>query len=127
MEPTDADSQAYTGYYTSSRNSTHPYELGQYVLLNPPEGFDHKLLTPWRGPFLFERIDGTKVTLLNITNGRSRDVHVSLIKPFLFDPKDKAQDPLTIAAHDQQEFIIEKITNHTGSHQDPNTMMFRVR
>eukprot|EP00981_Chlorochromonas_danica_P014972 scaffold9728_cov194-Ochromonas_danica.AAC.1 len=79
------------------------FAIGSYVLAKyPPTAMGHKpptkLHTPWRGPFRVINVNGAKYTLQDLVTMRNEDVHVSLLKPFHYDPTET--DPLTVALAD---------------------------
>lgn len=101
------------------------YPINSYVLFNDPAGNRNKLQTKKRGPFqIVNRVDDT-YSIENLVNHKIRDTHVSNLTPFYFDPE--RINPVEVATHDSQEFVIEKILSHTGSKNRYGQMKFLVR
>eukprot|EP01042_Synura_sphagnicola_P002361 gene2361-2830_t len=84
-----------------------------------------KLHTPWRGPFRVINVNGAKYTLQDLVTMRNEDVHVSLLKPFHYDPAET--DPLTVALADSNSFIVERILDHRGDLRRVSTLEFKVK
>lgn len=54
---------------------------------------------------------------------RSKTVHVKHVRPFFFNEND---DLLHVAASDRNEFVVEKILEHKGSPELPDSLRFKV-
>eukprot|EP00969_Alexandrium_andersonii_P159353 7040487-Alexandrium_andersonii.AAC.2 len=106
------------------------FAIGSYVLAKyPPTAMGHKpptkLHTPWRGPYRVINVNGAKYTLQDLVTMRNEDVHVSLLKPFHYDPAET--DPLTVALADSNSFIVERILDHRGDLRRVSTLEFKVK
>ena len=103
------------------------FPINSYVLLAQPDGErpSNKLKTNLQGPFRIVNINGAKYTIQNLLTSKNMDVHISRLKPFIFDHE--RTDPKEVAMHDQEEFLIEAITAHRGDRTRRKTMEFKVR
>ena len=55
----------------------------------------------------------------------SGTTHIHNLRPFNYDPD--RTSPLTVAQHNEQEFVVESIISHRGNHNKRSTMEFKVR
>ena len=69
--------------------------------------------------------NGSEYTLLNLVTKDQMKIHVSLLKPFIYDPA--KVDPLEIAMYDTQEYFIEKVLEHRGNIKRLSSMEFLVK
>jgi hypothetical protein len=69
-------------------------------------------------------VDGAKYTLQDLVLDRVQHVHVSKLRPFVYDPN--RTDPRLVANKERESFDIEKIMSHTGHKQRKSEMMFMV-
>ena len=97
------------------------YPVGSYVLVEYHasilrKGPPSKMLTQLRGPMkVIKKVDD-HYTLLNITLNKDEEVHVSLIRPFVFDPL--YTDPGDVARRDiLSTFQVESVTDHTPKNE----------
>ena len=97
------------------------YPVGSYVLVEYHasilrKGPPSKMLTQLRGPMkVIKKVDD-HYTLLNITLNKDEEVHVSLIRPFIFDPL--YTDPGDIARRDYMStFQVASVTDHTPKNE----------
>jgi transposase InsO family protein len=107
----------HLGTYPALRTD---YAPGTFVLVKYREGAPPtRLHTVLKGPL---RVIGGKnpvFSLLNLITNKSKDYHVSDIKPFLFDPLHTV--PLDVARKDYLEFFIEAILKHSGNKSSKKT------
>jgi cleavage and polyadenylation specificity factor subunit 1 len=111
----------------------HPptrYEINTYVLAKYPtnnlrDGPPEKYKLFWRGPYKITSSEGDEYTLLNLVNNKEFKLHVTQLKPYLYDPE--STDPRTIALKDQHFFDVEKILKHKGNIKRKNSLSFLVR
>lgn len=103
------------------------FPINSYVLLAQPDGErpTNKLKTNLQGPFRIVNINGAKYTIQNLLTSKNQDVHISRLKPFIFD--NERTDPKEVAMHEQEEFLIEAIIAHRGDRTRRKTMEFKVR
>ena len=101
------------------------YPINSYVLWEHPAGSRNKLQTKWQGPYQVVNRVGNIFTIENLTNGKHSETHISNIRQFNYDPE--WTNPIEIAQHDSQEFIVEKILEHNGDRTHRNTMEFKVK
>ena len=55
----------------------------------------------------------SRYTLLDLITGKDRDLHVSGMKPFVFDSA--IVDPMDVARRDYMEYFVDKILQHRGN------------
>jgi hypothetical protein len=109
---------------------TH-YPVDSMVLVAyPSEGMrkspPNKVMTNLRGPMRVVDKDGEVYKVLDLTNNKVDEVHVSRLRPFLYDPEHV--DPQAIALADKQTFIVEAVRRHEfGTPGKPTTMRFLVK
>jgi hypothetical protein len=107
------------------------YPMNSYVLVKyPPSAMRNKapskLLTPWRGPLRVINSIGSKYTLQDLVTGKTEDVHVSLLKPFIYE--EAHTDPATVALADKGMFWVERILRHRGNPRGPKGQLsFEVK
>lgn len=83
-----------------------------------------KLHSYWEGPFRVINNVGDKYSIENLTTKVIKDVHVTRLKQFVFDPKQT--DPTRIAAADKGMFIVEKVLGHQGNTKKSSTLKFLI-
>jgi hypothetical protein len=54
--------------------------------------------------------DGDRYSLWNQVTGRKTDIHVQLLKPFLYD--ERVTVPLEFAIKEHDEYLVEQIMDH---------------
>lgn len=105
--------------YVKKRGTPTTFDVGSFVVVQyhdkglgkrPPT----KLHTVWKGPMKVETVDGNRYTLRNLVTGKLEDFHLSQLKQFLVDNPDPVSLH-SIAARDEQQFIVESITQHKGN------------
>lgn len=94
------------------------YAIGEYVLVQYPDGrMGRKPLTkfhpPWRGPMRIVNAVGSKYTVENLNTGKYEDYHVSMLKPFFYDPN--LTNPEEVAMRDMNLHVVEAVLNHRGN------------
>ena len=67
----------------------------------------------------------SEYTLLNLITKKTRTVHASRLKPFVFNPT--MHDPMDTARRDYMEFFVESILAHTGNPRKVSTLLFHVK
>ena len=77
------------------------YPINSYVLFTPPVGRSDKLLPRHRGPYQV-------MDKANSISGKYITTHIHNLWPFNYDPD--GTSPLTVAQHNEQEFVVESIT-----------------
>jgi transposase InsO family protein len=118
----------YDEYHMSKYESGFTeFPINSYVLLAQPDGErpSNKLKTNLKGPFRIVNINGAKYTIQNLLTSKNMDVHISRLKPFIFDIEHT--DPKEVAMHEQEKFLIETIIAHRGDRTRRKTMEFKVR
>jgi hypothetical protein len=106
------------------------FEIGSYVLVRYSNakhstGKLTKFHTIWKGPLRVVNSIGSRYSLQNLITNEQEDVHVTNLKPFLYDA-DRV-DPRVIAMGDAREFQIEKVLAHDGDTKRVSTLSFKVR
>jgi hypothetical protein len=108
------------------------FPVGSYVLIDYQNtGFKSgpptKPLTPRKGPLrvLSKDASGNQYTLLNLTNNKEEQVHITRIHPFNHD--EAHTNPTAVANKDVQLFQVEKILKHKGTKARRAQMEFRVK
>ena len=96
------------------------YVLVQYATTPPT-----RLHTKWEGPFKVVSFLLSEYTLLNLITKKTRTVHASRLKPFVFNPS--THDPMDTARRDYMEFFVESILAHTGNPRKVSTLLFHVK
>jgi hypothetical protein len=106
------------------------FPINSYVLIQYPKtSFGHKpptkLHAPWQGPYRVVNFVGSVYTVQDLVKFKNRDVHVSLLKPYYFDPE--YTDPAKVALTDKQNFLVEAIRKHSGTISNKSTLQFEVK
>jgi len=92
------------------------------VLFTPPVGRGNKLLPKHRGPFqVMEKTDSIYI-IEDLVSGKRITTHIHNLRPFIYDPI--RTNPLTVAQHNEQEFIVESILGHRGNRNRRSTRQF---
>ena len=101
------------------------YPIHSYVLFTPPVGRGNKLLPKHRGPFqVMDKTDSIYI-IEDLVSGKRITTHIHNLRPFIYDPI--RTNPLTVAQHNEQEFIVESILGHRGNRNRRSTLQFNVR
>jgi hypothetical protein len=83
------------------------YPIHSYVLFTPSVGRGNKLLPKHRGPFqVLDKTDSIYI-IEDLVSGKRITTHIHNLRPFIYDPI--RTNPLTVAQHNEQEFIVESI------------------
>jgi len=106
------------------------FDPNSFVLVCPPwSAMGHrpptKLHTQWRGPLRVVKNVGAQYTLYNMVTNKTEEVHVKRLKAFDYDPE--MDNPLKLAAADYDEFIIERVLEHTGDPKRKSSLDFLVK
>lgn len=107
------------------------YPINSYVLVKYPTTAmgnqpPSKLLAPWRGPLRVINSVGSKYSVQDLVTSKIEDVHVSLMKPFVYE--EAYTDPATVALADKGMFWVEKILRHRGNPKGPKGQLaFEVK
>jgi transposase InsO family protein len=110
-----------------SERTAH-FPVGSYVVLaRPRDTFPkEKHEAVYRGPYLVDAYDGQNTyTIRNLITDKAQKVNVSRLRPFYFD--NQSEDPKDVARRDYQEFVIDRILDHTGDSSRPSALQFKVR
>jgi hypothetical protein len=103
--------------------ATHSVAITTFAVYSstPPT----RLHAKWEGPFkvIFSHL--SEYALLNLVSKKTRIVHASRLKTFLFDPP--TQDPMDTARRDYMEFFVESILAHAGDCRRVSTLTFHVK
>ena len=90
---------------------TTSYPANQDGVSKPPS----KLQTKRKGPYVVLGHDGSTYQVKHLADHKITNVHISRLENFRSDAT--RVDPVTIAAKDQREFIVEEILEHLPLHQ----------
>ena len=101
------------------------YPVHSYVLFTPPVGRRNKLLPRHRGPFQVMDKTDSIYTIEDLVNGKRITTHIHNLRPFVYDPDQTS--PLTVALHNEQEFVIESVLAHRGNRHRRSTLEFHIR
>ncbi len=106
------------------------FPINSYVLIQYPKtAFGHKpptkLHANWQGPFRVVNNIGSVYTVQDLNKFTNRDVHVSLLKQYQFDPAHT--DPAKVALTDEQNFLVEAIQKYHGTIGNKATLEFEVK
>jgi hypothetical protein len=58
----------------------------------------------------------------DLVSGKRITSHIHNLRPFIYDPI--RTNPLTVAQHNEQEFIVESILGHRGNRNRRSTLQF---
>ena len=100
------------------------FSINSYVLVQYRDRPPTKFHTNWEGPFRVVSFAKNTYVLQNLVNMKLREVHVTQIKPFLYDEHEV--DPVDIARKEAQEFLVERILQHRGGPRK-STLEFLVK
>jgi len=64
-------------------------------------------------------------TIEDLVSGKHITTDIHNLWPFTYDPE--RTSPLTVAQHNEQEFVVESIISHRGNRNKRSTMEFKVR
>jgi len=64
-------------------------------------------------------------TIEDLVNGKRITTHIHNLRPFVYDPDQTS--PLTVALHNEQEFVIESVLAHRGNRHRRSTLEFHIR
>jgi hypothetical protein len=102
------------------------FETGSYVLLEPAAGKPKNRLHSRRlGPFLVLGHTDNTYSLQNLISKKEFKVNIHRMYPFHFDP-DRV-NPQDVAAHDDEEFLVESVLAHRGNLSKKTTLEFQIR
>ena len=94
------------------------------MLFTPPVGRSNKLLPRHHGPYqVMEKTDSIYV-IEALISGKRTTTHIHNIRLFNYDPAYTSS--LTVAQHNEQEFIVESIITHRGSRNRRSSLQFKV-
>ena len=90
------------------------------------KGPPSKLNTQLRGPYKVVSRELDKYTLYNSVYRKNEDIHISLLRPFLYDAN--YIDPKEVAMKDAiSTFTVERIIEHAGNRRQVSSLDFKVR
>jgi Chromo (CHRromatin Organisation MOdifier) domain len=101
------------------------FAVDSFVLVQYTSTPPTRLHTKWEGPFRVVSSHLSEYTLLNLISKKTRTVHASRLKVFVFNPA--TQDPADTARRDYMEFFVESILSHVGDSRRVSTLMFHVK
>ena len=99
---------------------------GSFVLVeDPPSTHKQKLLLVHNGPYEVVGHHKDHYSIRNLITNQVIPIHLGRLRPFNYDRT--LTVPHHIAELDDQEFRVEKILEHRGSHKNKTKMMFLVK
>jgi hypothetical protein len=106
------------------------YLPNTFVLVAYPDGLTkgrppNKFNTQLKGPHRVLRNIGPQYEILNLVTNKTENVHVSRLRPY--HQTERSPTPLSVAAKDNQEYIVESIHAHAGDPRRYGSMDFLVR
>ena len=101
------------------------YPVNSYVLFTPPVSRSDKLLPRHRGPYQVIDRANSIYTIEDLVSSKHITTHIHNLWPFNYD-LDRTS-PVTVAQHNEQEFVVESIISHRGNRNKRSTMEFKVR
>lgn len=100
------------------------YPIESYVLWENPAGSRSKVHAKLQGPYqVVSRIADT-YTIQDLVSSKTYDTHISNLRPFNVDHEN--HNPVEVAQHNSQEFVIDTILEHQGDRNRRSTMSFKV-
>ena len=91
------------------------FDVGAFVLMSHPEVImprAPKLAPRWLGPLVVTEVNGSKITVRSLVTRRTMSLHVSRLKAY---DSSRTDDPLRVAVHDGEEFIVDRLLAHRGT------------
>jgi hypothetical protein len=108
------------------------FPINSYVLVEYPDSrMGHKPPTKFhtqlKGPYqVIACVTWSgEYTIRNLVTNKDERVHASRLRPFNFDAH--RTDPLQVALRDRNEFIVEKVLDHSGQPSRKSQMDFLVK
>ena len=101
------------------------YPVNSYVLWANPAGGRNKTQTKLQGPYQVVKRTDDDVTIQDLLSDKQYTTHISNLREFLYDPD--RTDPKEVAMHSSEEYIIERILEHSGDRNRRSTLQFKVR
>jgi hypothetical protein len=90
-----------------------------------PTEFRPKLANQLRGPFrVISSLHSTYLLQSLADNSITFSIHLSRLRPFIYDESLPHPSPLEVAATDDQESVIDYISDHRGNFSSPKSMTF---
>jgi hypothetical protein len=102
------------------------FDNDSYVLLEPATGKPkNRLHCRKQGPYRVISHENNTYKLKDLVTKKDFTVNIKRLSPFYFD--ENRVDPQEVAAHDNEEFIIDSIIGHEGSFTKKKSLKFHVR
>ena len=107
------------------------FPLLSYVLVKPETGPDTKLSPRLKGPYqvIHKKIrrEGDIYTCQHLASNKIEDFHVTILTSFIFDAE--KINPLEIAAHDDEYYVVESVLNHKfkGRENKTKNLMLKIK
>jgi hypothetical protein len=103
---------------TNQGNQVTGYDVNDYVIYEYPQSLlvgdsrPDKLTMHYSGPYRIIKIDGSRIEIQNLVNTQTTVVHISQLRPFLYDPN--YINPVEVARNAGEEFEIDSIVTIRG-------------
>jgi hypothetical protein len=107
------------------RNPTK-FDVGTLVLVSYHDQPPDKLTTYWRGPLVIQRVDGQTYYCQNLLTLAINPYHLTRLKRFKSSEEWTKEDNLALAARDNDERPVDKISAHRGDPTIRQNMEFLV-
>jgi hypothetical protein len=106
------------------------YDIDSLVLISYPptshgRGPPSRFSPPQRGPFIVKEVNGNRIIVEGINDGKREEHLILNVRPFFHDPRGK--DPKAVALTDKDMYIVERIISHKGDKKLRGKMTFRVK
>jgi transposase InsO family protein len=101
------------------------YPVNSYVLWSNPAGTRSKIHAKLQGPYQVIAVNHDIYKIQDLLNSKIYETHISNLRPFNHDPEH--HDPVIVAQHNSQEFVIDEILGHQGDPKRRSTLQFMVR
>ena len=98
------------------------FKVKDKVLLyipSPPKGNNSKFYTPWRGIYTITQKTSKLTYIVRKKGGRNRTAHINRLK--FYDPKNSHKDPEVKISLEEDEAILDTITDTTEENNKENT------
>jgi hypothetical protein len=125
QKQSDQNSYKIKSLLAKEGESYTEYPVNSYVLVDYHNRPPSKLHTNLKGPLRVVSFDKSIYVLQDLVTNRQQNIHVSNLRPFVFDPN--VTDPRLVANADKQMFDVERIISHTGTPRNKKNMTFVVQ
>ena len=111
-------------YLSKSPATPTSFPLHAYVLVSYPERPPSKLHARWKGPMLVVAVQGNTYDVQDLITQEIQQVHLDRLLPYRHDSRDS---DLSVAAMDNEPFLVDAVLAHRGSWRTRTKMEFKIR